>query len=476
MENLHTDDTKEDILKGLFLNTFEKEPYEIEKLPGGGSNRQYFRLKDHFRSVIGVSGEDVKENEAFLSLDKVFGKEGIRVPHIYNVSQNRKFYLQQDLGDVNLLNLFETESKLVYAKKALEDLVKIQLTPKDKWGKAVFNRPFSPRLVRWDLNYFKYDFLKIAGIEFDEEKLEDDFEKITQGLTDSGMIKGLMYRDFQSRNILFHEGELWYIDFQGARSGPLVYDAVSLIWQAKAPFNIEDKQALQRYYCKILGEKISELAEEISRQFDKMIVFRTLQVMGAYGFRGLVEKKSHFLESIPKVVDNLIYLRQTGFLDELEEIKKVSQRIEEWNERRKNTVPEEGVLTLRVGSFSYKKGYPEDTSGNGGGFMFDCRALPNPGRFDEYKKLNGLDKKVKDFLKEYSEVEKFIQDCIEIVKPSIERYLQRGFTSLQVGFGCTGGQHRSVYCAEKFVDGLKQIFPDIKILVQHREQNLTWSL
>lgn len=476
MEKLHTINRNEEILKTLFHTAFQEEPAEITRLAGGGSDRQYYRLRNKKRTSIGVVGEDIRENETFLALDSMLEKEGVCVPHVFAVSDDSKFYLLQDVGDICLLSLFDTDLGLDYAKKALDDLVEIQLIPEEKWERLVSNCPFSGRLVKWDLNYFKYDFLKVAGIDFHEERLEDDFEKLTHQLTASDMLKGLMYRDFQSRNIFFDEGKLWYIDFQGARLGPVVYDAVSLIWQAKAPFDFSERGQLQEYYSMKMSEKTGIPFLEISHQFDKMIVFRTLQVLGAYGFRGLIEKKAHFIESVPKVVANLTYLRQNGYLDELEEIKRVSEHIERWEEERRNKTLKEDGLTVRVGSFSYKKGYPEDVSGNGGGFMFDCRALHNPGRFEEYKNLTGLDNKVKDFLKATPEAEEFIKNCLDVVKPSVERYLSRGFTSLQVGFGCTGGQHRSVYCAEEFSKALKEIFPDIRIIVQHREQDVTKAL
>lgn len=423
--------------------------------------------------MIGVAGEDIKENENFINLDLCLENNGMNVPHFICASEDMNCYLLQDLGDVSLLNELNGNNKLIVAKEALDNLIKLQKLPESIWTDKVGYAPFGERLARWDLNYFKYDFLKPYNISFDEEKLENDFDLLTQRLNSSSIERGFMYRDFQSRNIMVYENKLWFIDFQGARKGPVAYDAVSFIWQAKAPFTNEERESLANYYSNKFADK-NISSERMMEQLKLMRIFRALQVLGAYGFRGLIEKKPHFIESLPLGINNLIYLRNTGILDEYTEITEITKKLEE--KKTEFTPTEADKLTIRVFSFSYKKGYPEDISGNGGGFMFDCRAIHNPGRYDGYKQLTGRDLPVIEFLERNDEARNFVKGAIMIVKPSVERYLKRGFTSLQTGFGCTGGRHRSVYCAELFAKEIKKLYPEVKIELIHREQDLKFEM
>ena len=446
---------------------------EIRKLAGGGGSRIYYRITGEKETAIGVDGNDLRENEIFLRLDAALHLQNVNVPDILAVSPDKKYYLLQDLGDISLFDLLKGPDRMYLAQKALKELTTLQTLEPAVWEPEVGFPPFSERLVRWDLNYFKYDFLKPYGISFDEENLENDFDLLTSRLTSQDMIKGFMYRDFQSRNVLVKNGELWFIDFQGARKGPVAYDAVSFIWQAKAPFSFEEREKLGNFYineyCSAAGAKSADsLRERLGRQMILMQIFRTLQVLGAYGFRGLIEKKAHFIESIPPAVKNLEYLKTKGYLSEFPEISKICDLLVEKQE--KSATKEDGRLEVKVFSFSYKKGYPEDLSGNGGGFMFDCRAIHNPGRYEEYKRLTGRDAEVIEFLERTDEAADFVRNALAISVPSIERYLKRGFTSLQVGFGCTGGQHRSVYCAERYAREIKKMFPEIKVALIHREQ------
>ena len=459
------------IISALYEETFGKKPEEILPIAGGGGGRRYYRITDREESVVGVVSEDKNETEAFFKLDNYLESSGIKVPKILNATSDHKSYLLDDLGSQPLMGLLGSEEGMKLSQNALDCLIEIQTLPEKDWEKLTGFPPFSERLVRWDLNYFKYDFLKPALVEFDEEKLEDDFDKITESLTTDEMVDGFMYRDFQSRNIMVKDHKLWFIDFQGARKGPLTYDAVSFIWQAKAPFSVEERIELMDYYASCLSAKKKIEKSLIQGQLNIMMIFRTLQVLGAYGFRGLIEKKPHFLESIPLAIGNLSYMMERGFLNKYPELKRISKRLVEWNQRRES--PEDKELVIRVFSFSYKKGYPEDLTGTGGGFMFDCRAIHNPGRYEEYKTKTGMDIQVIDFLRKTEEADLFLNNSYAIVKPSIERYLKRGFTSLQVGFGCTGGQHRSVYCAEGFVKMIENDFPDVKIILSHREQGVT---
>lgn len=470
---------KTDVLRNLFTEKYGKIP-SIYPIKGSGSTRKYFRLSADGISVIGVIGDDLHENETFLNLDATLEKNGIRVPSVISVSEDNMAYLLQDLGDISLFSLLETPEKNVLSKQALDELIKIQTLPENLWIDKVGYPPFSERLVRWDLNYFKYDFLKPAGILFNEGKLEDDFDRICLNLTAQVIKVGLMYRDFQSRNVLLWNHQLWFIDFQGARKGPVTYDAVSFIWQAKAPFSFSEREELENYYIEKFVETSSKssadrnndekFAEELRQQINLMKIFRTLQVLGAYGFRGLIERKSHFIESIPFAIKNLKQFLKEGLLAEYPEITLIADSLDT-NQFVANP-RKDGILEVTVTSFSYKKGYPQDLSGNGGGFMFDCRAIHNPGRYEEYKRLTGKDEEVINFMEKTDEAANFVDNAIKIVSPSIEKYLERGFTSLQVGFGCTGGQHRSVYCAEIFSKLIKEKYPEIKVNLHHREQDI----
>lgn len=459
-------------LSRLYVATYGVTP-DILALPSAGSDRKYFRLSaPGCPTVVGTWGENRNENRSFVELARVFAKEGMPVPAVYAESADGLAYLQEDLGDGSLLPLLAGENGIRLAEESLRELVRLQTVDEGKWSGHVMSPAFSARQVMWDLNYFKYDFLKPCGILFDEERLEDDFERMSRHLTSfhpSAM--GFMYRDFQSRNIMVRDGAVRFIDFQGGRKGPMLYDAVSFLWQAKARFPMEVRMSLLSKYAGMLSEARGISADVILKDFGLMALFRTLQVLGAYGFRGLVEKRAHFIESIPMALENLRVLLSMGAADKYPELKKVAEKILESRFAHVG-VGDEGVLTVSVFSFSYKKGYPEDLTGNGGGFMFDCRGMHNPGRYEEYRSLTGLDSPVIKFLEDCGEVQGFVGNAVKIVSPSIERYSKRGFRNLQVGFGCTGGRHRSVYCAEAFASLVASGFPEVRVRLEHREQGL----
>lgn len=469
-----------ELLSSLFAIRFGKTP-TVAQLPGAGSDRRYFRLSDgEGFSVIGTVGDDLRENNTFISLARTFRSQGLPVPEIYAVSTDTRAYLQEDFGGRSLLDCLQGEERIPLAAEALRQLVKMQSVDETLWIDEVASAPFSRRQVMWDLNYFKYEFLKTAGILFDEEALEDDFEKLASLLTSlDPRLMGFMYRDFQSRNIIVREGSdaapegesrLGFIDFQGGRKGPVVYDAISFLWQAKAGFTSEERSKLLAIYINEL-EKTSGVDGEVALNAVGLLsLFRTLQVLGAYGFRGLVEKKAHFIESIPAALGNLRQLVETGQLDAFPELLRVAEEAVASRFARKE---ERGQLKIKVFSFSYKKGYPEDLSGNGGGFMFDCRGMHNPGRYDEYKPLTGLDLPVREFLEARGEVGVFIERVLDLLRPTVSRYLERHFDSLQIGFGCTGGRHRSVYCAQAVAEALAAEFPEAAVLLNHREQGIT---
>ena len=467
-------DISRSILTELFVNQFKTIP-ELRQIAGGGSPRKYYRMTAEDISVVGEYCDDIQENECFLNLDYCLERNGIKVPHVIAVSETHDAYLMQDLGDICLLDLLKGPQRIELSEKAIKQLVKLQSLPQDKWRKYLRYNPFSSRLVMWDLNYFKYDFLKPLGLNFDEDRLEDDFERLANEICNYPKeLEGFMYRDFQSRNVMVDDSELYFIDFQGARVGPIVYDPVSFLWQAKAAFTSEEKEILLGYYIEKTSESRKLDPDRIKRHILPFALFRTIQVLGAYGFRGLIEKKPHFIESIPYAVKNLVELKEKGVCDNYPELSSIIEKINPLFPSHSNSSSDR--LTVTVFSFSYKKGYPVDNSGNGGGFMFDCRGLHNPGRYEEYKKLTGRDKSVADFLGKERAVEDFINNSCAIVCPSVEKYMERGFTSLQVGFGCTGGQHRSVYCAEKVAGKLKDRYGDkIRVNVIHREQNIEYE-
>lgn len=477
-----------EILSQLFEKYSGLSPARVRKLNGAGSNRRYYRLTVEDRgdqqgfSCIGVGGDNLRDCRAFTNLSRVFRNHGLPVPEVYEVSGDGMHYIQQDLGDISLFDIIgqkgpdSTEVREL-VKASLAKLVEMQTVDRNEWERYAEYPAFSKRQVMWDLNYFKYEYLKPSGVDFDENLLEDDFEKLADRLTGDGGRFGFMYRDFQSRNIMVCGGKPFFIDYQGGRPGPLLYDAVSFLGQAKAGFSEEFRHEMIHYYLEQLeqsgtaSDRESVLSDSDGRRSGLFALFRTLQVLGAYGLRGLVERKAHFIESIPLALANLERLKQDGILDDYPELKRVAATI--CTDRRFVTGDEdENRLHVKVFSFSYKKGYPSDYTGNGGGFMFDCRGMHNPGRYAEYRELTGLDTAVITFLEERGEVQKFVDNAYALVSPSVETYLRRGFSDLQIGFGCTGGRHRSVYCAEHLARRLAESYPDAIVEVIHREQGM----
>ncbi|MDE6379991.1 MAG: phosphotransferase, partial [Muribaculaceae bacterium] len=351
---------------------------------------------------------------------------------------------------------------------AIKKLVELQKTPEKYWVEDCLVRPFSRRQAMWDLNYFKYEYLRPQETVYDEEKLEDDFELLCDSLTSIPVqFQGFMMRDCQSRNVMITEEGPVFIDFQGGRKGPVLYDAVSMLWQARAGFDKKFRDSMLDFYCtEFTGGNVLQKKEMLSFLND-IVLFRTLQVLGAYGFRGLVQHKSHFLLSIPGALANLRELLIDGGIDSYPELKKCAVSLTSIYAPQDETCGKN--LTVEIFSFSYKKGYPQDLSGNGGGFMFDCRAMHNPGRYAQYRDLTGRDQAVMDFLEDRGEIGNFLTNAWALIDPAIERYVARGFTRLQVGFGCTGGQHRSVYCAERTAAHVREVFPEVSVCLVHRE-------
>ena len=465
-------------LETLYSQFTGHAPESVEALPGAGSNRSYYRLKGT-PTLIGVCGTSREENEAFIYLSRHFQAQHLPVPAVHAVSNDGLCYLQDDLGTDSLFQLIAHGRETGEFDSTEKDLLKkvIRLLPRIQFegaqgldfGKCYPAVEFNHRSILWDLNYFKYCFLKATGVEFREDLLEDDFEALCQTLIESMEPQPVfMYRDFQSRNIMVKKGEPYLIDFQGGRKGPLYYDVASFLWQAKANYPDSLRQELINEYLEALRPYKQIEKEVFLSRLRHVVLFRTLQVLGAYGFRGYFEKKAHFIESIPFAIENLRQLLQEGF-PEYPYLCEVLQRMTELKQFA--AVRNRRNLTVTVMSFSYRKGIPEDESGNGGGYVFDCRAVHNPGRYEQYKSLTGLDAPVIEFLEKDGEITEFLRHTDALVDAHVQRFLERGFSHLMICFGCTGGQHRSVYSAQHTAMHLHEKFK-INVHLIHREQQI----
>ncbi len=443
-------------------------PCEIIPISQAGSDRRYFRLLVADRSFMGTFVPDAVEGHAFVMLSRDLKDAGAAVPEVYAVSDDFHFYVQEDLGDVSLFSILADANSGHLIETTIQRLAFLQRIPSQKWHSDCMAKDFSRRQVMWDLNYFKYEYLKARNVIFDEERLEDDFDKFALRLLSlPKCFWGFMMRDCQSRNVMIVDDSPIFIDFQAGRFGPVIYDAVSFLWQARAAFPNNFREDMMRLYCDAFCEGNQASAEQMMSFLDDFVLFRTLQVLGAYGYRGLVQHRSHFILSIPPALANLKALFNKGVLDCYPELKKSCLSLT--CDQISGFSLEKGRFRVDVYSFSYKKGYPENLSGNGGGFMFDCRAMHNPGRYQEYKHLTGRDPEVISFLEERGEVQPFLKNAWALTDPAIERYLSRGFSHLQIGFGCTGGQHRSVYCAEHTASHIRKLFPDADLHLTHLE-------
>ena len=468
----------EKLLYPLFRSLFGCEPESAEAMTGSGSHRQYFRLRAGEHSVVGVVGTERDENRAFLTLDKHFASAGIRVPEVLAVSEDGMYYLQEDLGTQLLYDCvshgretgFYSPQERVLLCRTMATLPRIQYAGAAglDWNVCYPEPSFGERMIRFDLNYFKYCFLKATGLEFNEVRLQDDFDRLTADLLeDTG--DTFMYRDFQARNVMVRDGELYFIDFQGGRRGPIYYDVASFVWQARARYPEALREEMISAYLGALKAYVPDVDEvQFRDRLRLFVLFRTLQVLGTYGFRGYFEKKPHFLQSVPYAMDNLRALVRVPFtaypyLNEiLTKLTTMSQFYETAEDKR---------LEVSIWSFAFKKGIPVDRSGNGGGYVFDCRAINNPGKFEYYRQFNGMDAEVIKFLEDDGGILTFLEHVEALVDPHVQRFIERKFTHLQVCFGCTGGQHRSVYCAEHLAEHLRKHF-DIRITVTHRELDI----
>ena len=473
----------QNILAELTRSTGET-PNEILPIAESGSARKYFRIVTDKRSLIGTYSSNIEENEAFLCFSKHFHDLGLNVPEVFAVNAERTCYLQSDFGDDNLFAHVQKalvaggfgENNVELYKKALSHLVKLQVLGHQglDYSKAYPTERFDRQAIIDDLNYFKYYFMKPhEEIDFNETRLGKDFEAFADFVSQAPC-DFFMYRDFQSRNIMVKDGELFFIDFQGGRKGPLNYDVVSLLYQVKAQIPQVTRDELVENYKAELSQYMSPDAVKFDTYQPYFVYLRLMQVLGAYGFRGLIQKKSHFIESIPYALREIETLSKVTPLTDYPELQSVISQLNKLDAKYAALIaPPAGKLTVTINSFSFKKGYPADFSGNGGGYVFDCRALPNPGREPQFKTKTGRDWEVIDYLMAKPPVHVFLDHVKGIVGQSVDNYRERHFSNLMVSFGCTGGQHRSVFFAQTIYDWLKATYPDIHLKLNHIERKIT---
>ena len=534
----------------LYKGLTGKEPLSVLPLAGAGSNRRYFRVcgSEEGSSLIAVIGTNKEENEAFISFSRAFTQGNLPVPAVLAVSDDGMVYIQEDCGDVSLYSFMaqhrQADGTLDAAaidvlKATIRELPRFQfsplnshLSPQNFFSHCFPQQEMDKTSIMFDLNYFKYCFLKLKGVEFNEYKLQQDFEQLADDLL-AEQSDTFLYRDFQSRNVMLKDGKPYFIDFQGGRKGPIYYDVASFLWQSSAKFSDEVRNLLIDEYldsvecqmsnvkcqmsnvkCQMSNVKCQMSNVKCSRTdgsatFDishltfrhrlhLFVFFRILQVLGAYGYRGLWEKKAYFINSIPLAISNLRKELTLGVCDTYPYLKEVCESLIAFNAAEEKSRAEEAAkkakvvtylqqdniylsqggetpLVVRVFSFSFKKGIPEDETGNGGGYVFDCRSTHNPGRYDEYKPLTGLDQPVIDFLEADGEILTFLDSVYKIVDFHVARFKERGFANMQINFGCTGGRHRSVYCAQHVAEHLHQKY-GVEVRICHREQNINQTL
>ena len=463
----------------LFENYFKQTVSKIKLLPQSGSYRKYYRMKSKNYSVIGTYNTDKKENIAFISFSKHFKSLNLHVPKIYVEDIENNIYLQEDLDDITLFDYIKNikndkqyEKKILdIYKKILEQLVRFQIIGNKNldYTKCYPRAEFDEQSIMWDLNYFKYFMLKITKVPFDEQKLENDFNNLSNFLT-SADTNYFLYRDFQSRNIMLKDNLPFFIDYQGGRRGALHYDLASLLYDAKANIPQHIRNKLVEFYIIELQKYIDITRKAFFEHYYAYVLIRQLQALGAYGFRGLIEKKLHFIQSIPFALRNLKYIIQNNLNVEIPELNKAISYLINESEialKNNNKSSENNKLKVKVKSFSYIYGeIPKDNSEHGGGFVFDCRILQNPGREAKYRNFTGKDKEIIEYLEALPEVESFISNVYLIVSMAIKKYIQRDFNNLSINFGCTGGQHRSVYSAEKITKLIQENF-NIAVELEH---------
>ncbi len=463
----------------IFEQYFKETCQSIEQLALSGSNRAYFRLKSAEHSAIGTHSPDQKESAAFISFTQHFCTKGLAVPAILTMDLDVDCYLQEDLGDDALYHHLPQEGEafsipLIFLyKNILEELAKMQILGRIgiDWSVCYPRPAFDRQSMQWDLHYFKNYFLKLAKIPFDEQLLEDDFDHFIQFLLEAED-NFFMFRDFQSRNIIIKGEKPYFIDYQGGRKGALQYDVASLLFQAKGNIPHSIREELLAHYLDAVEKLMPVDRKQFMRYYYGFVLIRCLQAMGAYGFRGLYERKEHFLTSIPFAIKNIAWLLENVQIPvEIPELRKclremiLSKQFTPFDKEKTKKCP----LVVTISSFAYKNGLPQSDSPHGGGFVFDCRAIENPGRYQAYALQTGQDEKVINFLRNRTNIEDFLMNVYQLVDNSVENYVDRNFETLSVHFGCTGGQHRSVYCAEALSRHLRSKY-GVKVSLAHREQ------
>jgi aminoglycoside/choline kinase family phosphotransferase len=471
-----------ELLNDLFHRWCGESIISITKLPASGSPRDYYRITGTESTAIGAVNLDREENEAFIEFSRHFHSLGLAVPEIYLIDLEHNAYLQEDLGDMTLFDyVFQLrdngkfpEALTEVYKKVLTELQKFQITgAKDLNYSVCYPRAsFDRQSMQWDLSYFKYFFLKLAGIPFNEQLLENDYNTLIEYLLAQDT-SYFLYRDFQSKNVMLRDGLPFFIDYQGGRKGALQYDVASLLYDSKADIPPEIREELLEHYIAGLASYPSVDATKFRQSYFAYVLIRIMQAMGAYGFRGFYEKKTHFLQSIPYALNDLNWiLNNVKFDIEIPTLLKVFKDLLEAPKlkRFKDKGSRKSTLTVNINSFSYKHGIPEDPSGHGGGYVFDCRAISNPHHVEQLKDLNGKDKPVIEYLEQQSDVNEFLNATFSLADMSVDKYEERNFSHLRVSYGCTGGQHRSVYCAERLADHLRES-QNVRVTLWHREMD-----
>ncbi len=472
--------TISELLKDLFKRWCGESTISITKLPASGSPREYYRIRGASRTAIGAINQDREENQAFIEFSRHFHSRGLAVPEIYLIDLKHNAYLQEDLGDLTLFDfVFQTrdngnfpEALTEVYKKVLTELQKFQITGAKGLDYSVCypRASFDRQSMQWDLSYFKYYFLKLAGIPFNEQRLENDYNKLIEYLLAQDT-NYFLYRDFQSKNVMLRDGLPCFIDYQGGRKGALQYDVASLLYDSKADIPPEIREELLEHYISGLASYPGVDAVKFRKSYFAYVLIRIMQAMGTFGFRGFYEKKTHFLQSIPYALNDLKWiLNNVEFVIEIPTLLKVYEDLLKAPKlkRFRDKGRRKSALTVNINSFSYMHGIPEDSSGHGGGYVFDCRVISNPHRVDQLKELNGKDKPVIEFLEQQSDVNEFLSSTFSLVDMSVDKYDERNFTHLRVSYGCTGGQHRSVYCAERLAEHLRDS-QNVRVTLWHRE-------
>lgn len=466
----------------LFSDVFDAEPVEVRPLAADGSARSYHRLEaPDGRTVVGGIGPEPEENRAFWAFSRAFKGIDLPVPDLIAVDEDAGVWLMEDLGDTSLFSALDArrraegggfpDAMIQPYQRVVAALPRFQVEGHRvvDYDTAYPRAAFDRQSILWDLNYFKYHFLKLAHIPFREAPLERDFERLIDFLLEADT-DHFLYRDFQSRNIMLRDGQPWFIDYQGGRRGALQYDVASILYDAKADIPEAVRAELLEHYLDALAEHTPVDRSAFMVHYPGYVLIRILQALGAYGYRGFFEQKSRFLQSVPYAARNIAGILDRGLPLRLPEVEEVFGRIvDRWGTDGGGDSSDD-TLHLKVSSFSYKRGYPEDRSGHGGGFVFDCRALPNPGRQERYRDRTGLQTEVARHLEELPETTRFWEHVRGLADAQVDRYRERGFTHLALSFGCTGGQHRSVYLAERMASHLRERYPDVRVTVEHRER------